>query len=79
MVYIYIYICSKREKTPPTAHPFFFSQSTFNKVAINGRPLNNGNIKYQGALPREKFDGRNDRPCGQISEAKNAWRWLYFP
>lgn len=57
----------------------FFSQLTFNKVAINGRPLNNGNTKYQGALPREKFDGRNDRPCGQISEAKNAWRWLYFP
>lgn len=75
---VYIYMFEEREDSADRSS-LFFSQLTFNKVAINGRPLNNGNIKYQGALPREKFDGRNDRPCGQISEAKNAWRWLYFP
>lgn len=63
------------EGKPPTVRPFFFffvPLPTFNKLAINGGPFNNGNIKHRGALSREKFDGRNDRPRGQISEAKNA-------
>lgn len=69
-IYIYMF-----EGKPPTVRPFFFffvPLPTFNKLAINGGPFNNGNIKHQGALSREKFDGRNDRPRGQISEAKNA-------
>lgn len=69
-VCIYIYMF---EGKPPIVCPFFFVPlPTFNKLAINGGPFNNGDIKHQGALSREKFDGRNDWPRGQISEAKNA-------
>lgn len=73
MLCVYIYICSKGSRLPFVPFFFFFVPlPTFNKLAINGGPFNNGNIKHQGALSREKFDGRNDRPRGQISEAKNA-------
>lgn len=71
-VYVYIYICSKGSRLPFVPFFFFVPLPTFNKLAINGGPFNNGNIKHRGALSREKFDGRNDRPRGQISEAKNA-------
>lgn len=77
-MYMYIYIFEEREDATYRSSLFFFPQPTFNKLTINGEPLNNGNIKYE-ALLREKFDGHNDRPRGQISKAKNMWRWLYFP
>lgn len=49
------------EGKPLIVCPFFFVPlPTFNKLAINGGPFNNGDIKHQGALSREKFDGRND-------------------